>query len=200
MAKFLNRLGMRYGRLTVIKNCGKNKKGRYLWLCKCDCGNEKIVVGDNLSSKKSKSCGCLKTEFLKKSGNLWGLYKDRETAILKRQYSRLKRRHLKNKMTGTFINFDLFKKIVFSECYYCGKKYSKIIEDRFAETKNSYKLSNTIIRINGIDRKDNRFGYTEENSVPCCTTCNFGKHTLNEEEFKNWIGKVYQHFAKPKLF
>lgn len=66
MGSFLDRVGMRYGRLEVIEHKGKDNRGKHLWLCKCDCGKEKIVVGDNLSSGKSKSCGCLKIEFLSK--------------------------------------------------------------------------------------------------------------------------------------
>ena len=54
-----------------------------------------MVVADNLSSGKSNSCGCLKAEFLAKKGNQYGLYKDREMALLKVQYSHLKRRNKK---------------------------------------------------------------------------------------------------------
>ena len=32
------------------------------WVCKCDCGAEKIVTGGALRSGGSKSCGCLKSE------------------------------------------------------------------------------------------------------------------------------------------
>jgi hypothetical protein len=37
----------------------------------------------------------------------------------------------------------------------------------------------------GIDRKDNNIGYTKENCIPCCTICNFMKHTLSHEDFVN---------------
>jgi len=33
---------------------------RTTWVCKCDCGNEKIVRSDSLG--KINSCGCLKKE------------------------------------------------------------------------------------------------------------------------------------------
>lgn len=68
MGIFKNRVGDRYGRLLVVSHSGKDKRNKHLWLCKCDCGNEKIIVSDNLSSGKSNSCGCLKSEFLANSG------------------------------------------------------------------------------------------------------------------------------------
>lgn len=106
MAKFLDRTNMRYGRLLVIKHAGKDHRNKHLWLCKCDCGKEKVVVSDNLSSGKSKSCGCLKREFLARKGNQWGLYENREIALLKVQYSHLTRRNKKLGFENTTIKYD----------------------------------------------------------------------------------------------
>ena len=68
MGKFLDRTGLKYGRLTVMSHNGRDHRNKHLWLCKCECGNEKVVISDNLSSGKSNSCGCLKKEFLANSG------------------------------------------------------------------------------------------------------------------------------------
>jgi 5-methylcytosine-specific restriction endonuclease McrA len=46
---------------------------------------------------------------------------------------------------------------------------------------------------NGIDRVDNQKGYTLENSVPCCKTCNLAKHKLSLSEFKAWIQRIAYH-------
>lgn len=54
--------GQKFGRLTVIKQDGKYKNGARLWICKCECGNEKRVAGTHLVSGKIKSCGCLLIE------------------------------------------------------------------------------------------------------------------------------------------
>lgn len=56
--------GLRRGRLTVIKYVGKNKYGKSLWECKCDCGNTKVIVRDSLIKEKggTRSCGCLGME------------------------------------------------------------------------------------------------------------------------------------------
>lgn len=53
--------GERFGRLTVIRRTGKDERG-VLWECLCDCGNTKIVVGKNLRSGRTQSCGCLLNE------------------------------------------------------------------------------------------------------------------------------------------
>ena len=37
------------------------------WLCKCDCGNEKIISGCSLKSNLTRSCGCLHSESSKKN-------------------------------------------------------------------------------------------------------------------------------------
>ena len=55
---FIDKTGMKWGKLTAIKYLG-NKK----WLCLCDCGNETIVDSDKLPMNRKrryiKSCGCL---------------------------------------------------------------------------------------------------------------------------------------------
>lgn len=50
-------VGDKFERLTVIKRVGSNKHKQSTWLCKCDCGNEIIVVGNSLTSGNTKSCG-----------------------------------------------------------------------------------------------------------------------------------------------
>mgnify|MGYP006055992023 FL=1 len=60
MPKFKDLTGQRFGYLTVIKKAGKNKSDKILWLCKCDCGNEKICIGNDLITGRTKSCGCLR--------------------------------------------------------------------------------------------------------------------------------------------
>ena len=35
----VDRVGLRYGRLTVVKQAGRATDGHVLWACVCDCGN-----------------------------------------------------------------------------------------------------------------------------------------------------------------
>ena len=67
MARPLDLVGDKYGRLEVLKFV-YSKNYRNYWLCKCDCGNEKIVSGHNLRCGVTKSCGCLQQEQRKING------------------------------------------------------------------------------------------------------------------------------------
>ena len=59
--KLVDMTGQRFGRLVVV--CRANNIGRQVaWLCKCDCGNEKISPGWNLRSGQCVSCGCYAAE------------------------------------------------------------------------------------------------------------------------------------------
>lgn len=53
--------GKKYGRWTVIKYVGF-VNSNYRWLCRCDCGTEKIVSSNTFRSGKSVSCGCYARE------------------------------------------------------------------------------------------------------------------------------------------
>ena len=64
--------GRRYGRLTVIERRGSDKHRKALWLCKCECGNEVVVIGSHLKSENTTSCGCLRKERRKElSEEMW---------------------------------------------------------------------------------------------------------------------------------
>ena len=49
--------GMRFGNLVAIRP-GEKKHNRYLWECKCDCGNTAYILGSSLLMGATKSCGC----------------------------------------------------------------------------------------------------------------------------------------------
>lgn len=72
MTKAINLIGNRYGRLTVIARAGskytgvKTRQKVACWLCACTCGNQTIVIAQNLKSGNTKSCGCLSKELKSK--------------------------------------------------------------------------------------------------------------------------------------
>lgn len=60
--KGIQLIGQRFGRLTVIDFLGTNSNCKQVYKCKCDCGNIVNVVGANLKSGNTKSCGCIRLE------------------------------------------------------------------------------------------------------------------------------------------
>ena len=65
MSVFKDLTGKRFDRLVVLSRVS-NISGRTAWLCKCDCGSEKVVTGISLTSGRTKSCGCLRSEITSK--------------------------------------------------------------------------------------------------------------------------------------
>lgn len=66
-------IGQRFGRLVVTKRDYSKMRKRPYWLCKCDCGKEKIVRGSHLESGGVKSCGCLREEVKDMIGQKFGI-------------------------------------------------------------------------------------------------------------------------------
>jgi hypothetical protein len=54
-------IGQRFGKLVVVAEADKIRRDRR-WLCRCDCGKEKVIVGYSLKGGKTVSCGCRKSE------------------------------------------------------------------------------------------------------------------------------------------
>ena len=183
--------GKKFGLLTALyisEERGNRKQIK--WVCKCDCGNIHVVTGESLRSGKSKSCGCLKHK------ESYNKIQDREMALWKQLYnSTIKKRNKKMGFGETDISLDKFINLSKSNCFYCGqipqnklKDVNKIYRDRL--------VSDTIIKFNGIDRIDSNIGYTLFNVVPCCEKCNRAKNIMSQDEFKEWIKKIYEHYCK----
>jgi hypothetical protein len=51
----------RFGDLVAVRRA-ESVKGKTMWLCRCDCGNEKVVEKQALKTGKVTNCGCKKKE------------------------------------------------------------------------------------------------------------------------------------------
>lgn len=58
--KYEDRIGKKFGRLTILSYNPKNHRGRYV--CQCECGKIKEVDSSQLVSGRIRSCGCLARE------------------------------------------------------------------------------------------------------------------------------------------
>lgn len=169
----------RFGKLKVLQFSHSNKNGAY-WKCLCTCGNLKNILGTNLRKKLIKSCGCLRIEYARLGKGQSGFNR------LLRSYKRdAKRRNLKFNLT-----IKKFKEITSKNCHYCTRpplsetvalSRGSMVEQAKEHSKYFY---------NGIDRVDNKKGYTVSNSVPCCVICNRAKSSLTYKEFMEYINRI----------
>ena len=61
MGKVIDLTGQKFGRWTVLERAPKPEGSHStsaFWLCRCECGTEKVVSGNVLKQGKSQSCGC----------------------------------------------------------------------------------------------------------------------------------------------
>lgn len=72
MGKFIDLTGRKFGRLTVIER-STNRGEKVAWLCKCECGNIHVSLGNSLLRGKTKSCGCIREEKPNRTKHgMWG--------------------------------------------------------------------------------------------------------------------------------
>lgn len=171
--------GQKFGRLTVLQAAGQTKNGAFRWKCQCTCGQSKVVTGYSLQRGTTKSCGCLASEIVRKRNN--ASRKDRPWRV-EMTSTRSQARYRK-------ISFDLtvtdFQTLVTASCHYCGKKPGVPAK--------AVVLREAGVLVGGIDRKDSSLGYTLENCVPCCGTCNVAKLHRPYDDFINDIKRRYEH-------
>ena len=85
MPKKIDLTGQPFGRYTVIRECGR-KNGHVAWLCRCECGVEKVVCGSSLTRRKNPtvSCGCWNEEKKIKHGCAQKPWYDTYNAMMQR--------------------------------------------------------------------------------------------------------------------
>ena len=164
----------RFGRLTVLTF--KSRKGnRYLWSCRCDCGNETLTSRSDLVSGKSKSCGCLAKEKRAVANTTHGMSGERIYKI----YLGMKKR-CNNKNSNNFKNYGA-KGIKL--CSRWEDSFDNFFEDMGA----GYKDNLT------IDRIDGKEGYSKDN----CRWATMQVQNANKGKTKaNKSGVVGVHFCK----
>ncbi len=52
-------IGQRFGRLTVLEDSGERKNRLTVWRCRCNCGGERLVPTNGLTSGTVTDCGCV---------------------------------------------------------------------------------------------------------------------------------------------
>lgn len=192
-------IGDKVGKFTIVGYSGI-KKAEYTVVC--ECGH---IQNMPLCNMKTNTIGCKKNCWVE-----WMANKNKELNKLKpvaikkmilpkvkppitppnllhklfnRYKSGAKRRNVEFELT-----IDQFKKKVSDNCHYCGCEPSTI--QKSIKDKQLF-----VYKYNGIDRKDNNIGYTIENSLPCCSLCNYlkGRHTY--DNFISQVLKISHHIS-----
>lgn len=169
--------------LTVLKQDGfilqgTTKHKRVRWLCKCSCGKETFSTTQQLKSGHKKSCGCKKEVQIHKLGT--SNSKGSEHTCITHLLVTCRRRAAKKGLLFTITREQMII-LANAPCEYCGDTYSNLL------TRTNYQY-----QYNGIDRRDSTLGYTLDNVVSCCCTCNYMKLSLSVESFLTHIRKIAQ--------
>lgn len=189
MSALVNMTGYRQGRLTVISRGHNSGTGRAQWLCKCECGNEKLIKSERLRSKSDpvQSCGCFQRETARKvmAANVKrlppGEANKRRAIESVRNSARAKEREC------LLTDFEIIT-LMDSPCEYCGIQPSGMwhVPD-YRHNKTGW------FKRNGIDRVNNDKGYINGNVVPACSRCNLSKSEMGSLEFWKWVQRLILH-------
>lgn len=87
MPKFIDRTGLRYGRLVVVKRVGTDQLKKPLWECLCDCGKTALVNSTSLQTGNTTSCGCYLKERITKHGGTGKSSYNTWRAMMRRCYN-----------------------------------------------------------------------------------------------------------------
>lgn len=184
MGRLIDLTGTCFGSLQVLHRGENDRFGAARWVCVCTCGNSVLVRGAALNAGKQISCGCIRNANNKhRAQNKHPGKKGIGVAALNVLYGSYKRAATRRKKNFQ-LTIEQFSNLIIQNCYYCGDSPHSILK---RDTLNGEVI------YNGIDRYINSLGYTIENCVTCCKTCNIAKHTKDGPGFEEWIRKVYHH-------
>lgn len=156
-------VGRTYARLTVTALHHVDRDT--YWDCTCTCGERRVVTSSNLQRGNTRSCGCLRSE-----------HAGRNVAITRYV------KHARDAGRTFALPIPFVEKLMSGNCAYCGAPPANIAKS---------KLEKYAFRYNGLDRVDNRKGYTRSNVVACCKWCNIAKRERSVAEFAKWVDALH---------
>ena len=141
MPEKIDMTGRVIGRLLVIEECGRDSRGEALWRCRCECGNEVIVLGSNLRREHTTSCGCYHRERTGETFTTHGMSKTRiysvwrdmlvRAGVLKGASEREKRNYQDRGITvcDEWLVFENFRDWALSHGYKEGLQIDRVNND-----------------------------------------------------------------------
>jgi hypothetical protein len=139
-------------------------------LCKCDCGENRLVRTSIFRRGLAIMCiKCLRLLAVKKSVETKIKKMTNEERGLNQKYG-IYKINARKRNIDFLITKEEFKEIILNDCDYCGDKNSC-----------------------GIDRVENDLGYILENCVSCCSKCNYAKRNLSKDVFLKLVEDIYAY-------
>ena len=199
MGKFVDLTGQRFGRLVAIKLLTSKGAKRHKWLCKCDCGNECVVLGHNLVGGHTKSCGCLRKEKARKI--TYSFYEDyiigddgcgHQFMIDNDDFDRIKERHwtYSEGYWSTYIKIDDKGTRVGMHTFIIQPKDGYVIDhaDRNRSNNRKYNLRQATVSQNSMNKtlRKNNSGIT---GVRLDKRCNKWRAVITLNQKFIWLGE-----------
>lgn len=167
--------GRKFGRLTCMSREdieGPNRSYR-AYKCLCECGTEKIINAISLQRGRTRSCGCIVSNY----SPVWA---DPRGAPIKRSMLRTYKHGARRRSLLWELSSVEFERLILSPCRYCG-------------SLGTPRGKSASLVANGIDRVDNFEGYTQTNCVPCCAECNQAKHSMSPSDWRAFCLRIAAH-------
>lgn len=172
--------GTRFNKLTILETDNSKiigKTSRKMFKVKCDCGE--IFSASGTLMRRNKITSCKNCSFINRS-KISVKTTQNEMVFTKRVLNRCNTKHISVSITA-----DEYIEKAKMNCHYCNA------EPMFAN--GTARLGESLLKIHGLDRIDASLGYTHENTVSCCVTCNTMKASMSTNEFLLHINKVYKN-------
>jgi hypothetical protein len=159
MGRFRDLTGETFGRLFVLECLGKrNHRTSYFWLCECSCSKKIIEVrGDQLTSDKTRSCGCFQKDSVTRHG-FWNTNYDKGTMKFYKMWQSLKAR-CTNSNLKCYKNYG-GRGITYTPNWEEFEGFKKDMYFKYLYAKKQLKIKNP-----SLERKDVNGNYCKEN---CC--------------------------------
>lgn len=177
MGKLYDIVGKRFGKLIVLYRVPNRNTRQSRWVCQCDCGNKKEVLGHCLIQNHTKSCGCLVKEL--PSYNYKGV-----GCLGKKRWAGIKRHAKDRNLIFEITIEDAWNKFL-EQNRICALTGEVLILERDVNKS----LTNTA----SLDRIDSSKGYTVDNVQWVHKDVNIIKSNLSEDRLLFWVKKIYEN-------